>query len=127
MEKLGIHMKLKKKIAERRGRKFDAVHRLYLQKKDAEHEEEHLRVLLNKRRDIVFEICTRSYEEERRKAEEEFVRVSHFPSSLHGASIISVVCVCTGKREDTKCRFFCRGQGSKGLIFSFADPRNPGS
>ena len=69
-------MKLKEKISERKKRKFDAVHRLYLQKKDADHEEDHLRVLLSKRRDVTFEICTRSYDEERRKAEDELTRVS---------------------------------------------------
>ena len=80
MEKLSVHIKLKEKISERKTRKFEAVHRMYLQKKDAEHEEEHLKVLLNKRRDVIFEICTRSYEEERRKAEDELTRVSlvHF-------------------------------------------------
>lgn len=71
-----MHIKLKEKVAERRKRKFEAVHRLYLQKKDMDSEEEHLRVLLNKRRDVTFEICTRSYEEERRKAEDELTRVS---------------------------------------------------
>lgn len=76
MEKLSVHIKLKEKISERKKRKFEAVHRLYLQKKDVEHEEDHLRVLLNKRRDVTFEICTRSYEEERRKAEDELAQVS---------------------------------------------------
>lgn len=73
-------MKLKEKISERKKRKFDAVHRLYLQKKDVDREEEHLRVLLSKRRDITFEICTRSYEEERRKAEDELTMVRHYNS-----------------------------------------------
>ena len=78
-----MHMKLKEKISERKKRKFDAVHRLYLQKKDADHEEEHLRVLLSKRRDVTFEICTRSYDEVRRKAEDELTRVSCSNSCRH--------------------------------------------
>jgi hypothetical protein len=81
-EKLDIHIRLKEKITERKKRKFDAVHRMYLQKKDTENEAEHLKVLLNKRRDVTFEVCTRSYEEERRKAEDEFTQVRQFFYSL---------------------------------------------
>ena len=76
MEKLNTHAKLKEQIAARKKRKFEAVHRLYLQKRDPKSEEDHLRALLSKRRDVVFEICTRSYEEERRKAEDELTKVS---------------------------------------------------
>lgn len=60
----------------RRKRKFEAVQRMYLKERDEKNEEDILRAFLDKRRNVVFEICTRSYEEERRKVEDEIVHVN---------------------------------------------------
>ena len=75
MEKLSIHIDLKERIALRRSNKFEALHRHYLRRSKEERDEEYLRAFLDKRREVVFEIWTRSYEEERRKAEEEITQV----------------------------------------------------
>lgn len=75
VEKLSIHITLKEKVALRRKNKFEALYQQYLQKREEERDEEDLKVLLNRRREAVFEMCTRSYEEERKKAEEEIAQV----------------------------------------------------
>ena len=73
VEKLSILIKLKEKIAARRKQKFEAAYKTF--KKSEVLQEEELKAFLVKRRDIVYEICTRAYEEERRKAEDEFEKV----------------------------------------------------
>ena len=77
VEKLSVHINLKEKVASRIRSKFESLYKQHLQQKEEEKsEEDNLRQFLEKRRDAVFEMCTRSYEEERKKAEEEFVQVS---------------------------------------------------
>lgn len=75
VEKLSIHINLKEKVALRRKNKFEILYQQYLYKNEDERDEEDLKAFLDKRRDVVFEMCTRSYEEERKKAEEEFAQV----------------------------------------------------
>ncbi len=74
MEKLSVLIKLKEKIAAKRKQKLEAAYEMF--RKSEKLQEELLRDFLVKRRDIVFEICTRAYEEERKKAEDEFEKVN---------------------------------------------------
>ena len=67
-------IKLKEKIAAKRKQKFETAYKMF--KIGEVLQEEELKAFLVKRRDIVYEICTRAYEEERRKAEDEFEKVS---------------------------------------------------
>ncbi len=75
---MSIHIKLKEKIEVRRNRKFKAAHRQYLKMTfEQGHKKENLKMLLDKRRETLFEICTRLYEEERKKAEQEITEVNN--------------------------------------------------
>ena len=95
IERLSIHIKLKEKIATRRNRKFKAAHRQYLKSTfEGGHKGKNLTLLLNKRRDALFEICVRFYEEERKKAEGEITEVIH--SYYYLFKILMI------------CDFFCR-------------------
>ena len=77
MEVLTIYLKLKERMALKRGRKFEATYNIYLTKSMEDKSSEGLlRIFLNKRRDILFEMSTRFCEEERKKAEEEIRQVS---------------------------------------------------
>lgn len=89
MEKLSAHIILKEKISARKQRKLEAVYGQYLQKKEEEREEEHLRVFLKKRRDVVFEICTRLYEDERKRAEDTIIQVKK--------SLLLIIIMCDYK------------------------------
>ena len=76
MEQLTIYITLKEMIALKRIRKFEALYSMYLKKRTKEKRGERiLRVFLDKRREIIYEISTRFYEEERKKAEDGFIRV----------------------------------------------------
>lgn len=75
VEKLNIHINLKEKFTERRKNTFQFIFHEFLERKDEKRDEEELKMFLEKRRDAVFEMCTRSYEEERKKAEEEITQV----------------------------------------------------
>lgn len=76
VEKLSIHISLKDKISLRKKNKFEALYRQSLLKREEQMDEENLKEFLDRRKDIVFEIWTRSYEEERRRAEEDVTQVS---------------------------------------------------
>lgn len=72
MEKLNAHINLKERIVGIRKRKFEALHRLYLQGKLKGKEgntEEELNNFLEKRKEVLKEISTRAYERERRLSE----------------------------------------------------------
>lgn len=81
LEKLRIHLKTKEKLAERKRRKLEAVQRKYLQSmqqmadEDRPTEKEVLRDFLDQRKEVTMEIDTRYFEDERRKAEEDFAKV----------------------------------------------------
>lgn len=93
---------MKEKVALRRMNKFMALYDQYLHKREEERDEEDLKAFLDGRRDAVFEMCTRSYEEERKKAEEEIAQVNNSSLLLH---VISLYDDSTGKREDIECEF----------------------
>ena len=78
VEKLSIYISLKEKVSLRRRNKFVALHRHFIMKQEEEVSGKVLEVLLERRKDVVFEIWTRSYEEERRRAEDEVMQVSEY-------------------------------------------------
>ena len=81
LEKLRVHLKTKEKLSERKKRKFEAMQRKYLQgiqqKTDGDglSEKEIVQNYLNQRREVTMEIDTRYLEVERRRAEEDLVKV----------------------------------------------------
>ena len=66
-------------MALKRSRKLEVVYAMYLKKitKDG-NSEALLKIFLDKKREILFEISTRLYEEERKKAEDETRDVSMY-------------------------------------------------
>ena len=81
LEKLRIHLRTKEKLAERKKRKLEVVQRKYLQAvqqktdTDSPMETEIFRDFLDQRKEVTMEINTRYFEDERRKAEEDFAKV----------------------------------------------------
>ena len=77
VEKLSIYIELKEKIAVKRSRKFEAAHRQYIKMSlEDRKRDKFLQAFIDKRRDILFEISTRFFEEERKKAEEVITKVT---------------------------------------------------
>ena len=61
----------------KRSRKFEAVHRQYIKMSlEDRKRDKFLQAFIDKRRDTVFEISTRFFEEERKKAEEVITKVT---------------------------------------------------
>ena len=81
LEKLRIHLRTKEKLAERKKRKLEVVQRKYVQAvqqktdTDSPMEKEIFRDFLDQRKEVTVEINTRYFEDERRKAEEDFAKV----------------------------------------------------
>ncbi len=72
VELLTIYLKLKEKMILKKNRKFEATYNVYLKKSVEDRRNETLlRIFLEKIRETLFEISTRLYEEERKKAENE--------------------------------------------------------
>ena len=60
-----------------------------------------MKAFLEKRRDIAFEICTRAYEEERKKAEDELEKVKKL-RLMNPPGILNLS--FPGKREHYECK-----------------------
>lgn len=83
-------------------RKFKATVRQYLKVTLEEgHKESNVQFLLNKRRDVLFEICTRFYEEERKKAEDEIIEVKNLLQFQDKFYILFLL----GRRDSFKCKY----------------------
>ena len=80
MEILEIFLKLSERLALKRSRKFEVIYNMYLMK-DKKNESV-LRIFLDKRRKVLYNISTRVYEEEHKKVEDEVKSVSHNAPNL---------------------------------------------